>query len=250
MGFHHLGRFLKMHDGLKILLARIMLIAGGFLFFHFGLDWRYGALLVGWAIMTWCILRSYDNWGTVLKRSVLALPFIALVELSLYMLIKPDHYTYWYVAALLFDALILNVPQVLPHYITTLIGTAAAILLIRKQFDAGIGSYTLHDIFLTFFCASYLVILNRDKDKYILVLIKSTVSAMLVVLFFWAFMASDSIIDRYNVPFGYAYGFSCFLGLGFFLVFYNLGKKYFKANNLFKKGNIALPFKCFLNKIL
>ena len=245
-----MGRFLKMHDSLKILLARIMLIAGGFLFFHFGLDWQYGALLVGWAIMTWGILRSYDNWGTVLKRVVLALPFVALVELVLYMLIKPNHYMYWYVAAILFDALILNVPEVLPHYITTLVVTAVSLFLMWKQFDPGIVRYTLLDIFGVFFCASYLIILNANKDKYIWILAKSTISGMLVMLFCWVFTASDGIIDRYNIPFGYAYGFFMFAGSGLFCCFLYSRKKYFKANNLFKKGRIALPLKGFLNKIL
>ena len=68
---------------------------------------------------------------------------------------------------------------------------------------------------------------------------------MLVVLFMWLFMNSDSIIDRYNLPFG-VYVFSCFLGLAFLLVFYAIGKKYSKANSLFKKGKIMTPFEDFL----
>jgi len=241
-----------MHDDFKFLLIRVVAIVVAFLFFCLRLDWRYGVFLVGWPTMTLIILRSYDNWGTVLKRGVLALPFIVLAELSLYMLMKPNHYIYWCTAGLLFDALILNVPQVLPHYITTLIVTAASILLMRKRLDAGIGSYTHSLMFLTSFCVSYLVILNHNKAKYISVLIKSTISGMLFALYFGVFMATDSIIDRYNIPVGYAYGFVYFLGLGFLLVFYILKKryKYFEANNLFKKGNIAFPFKGFLDKIL
>ncbi len=234
-----------MPDGIKIVLFRIIAIAVAFLFFQFGFDWRYGALLACWIIMTWFILRAYDDWGTLLKRCVLSLPFIALLELGLYAFIRPEHYTYWYSAAILFDALLLNVPKTLPHYITTLFVMAASILLVQKQLDAGIGSYTYSSIFLVFFCASYLLILNRNKDKYISILIKSTISGMLVLLLAWIFMTSGNMIDRHNISSGYAYAFLCFLGLIFFLVFYALGKKYFKANNLFKKGKILKPFEDF-----
>ena len=91
--------------------------------------------------------------------------------------------------------------------------------------------------------------LNYNKDKHLLVLIKSSISGMLGVLFIWIFMLVHKIIDQHNVSSGYAYIFSCFLGLIIFLVFYKLGEKYFKTNNLFKKGKIALSFKAVLDKI-
>lgn len=240
-----------MDDGIKIILFRIALVAGIALFYFLGFDWHFGALLVAWLIMTWVILRTYDDWSSFLKRCMLSLPFVALLQLSLFLTINPEPYTYWYSAALLFDALLLNVPKVLFHYITTFFGVAAqiSISLTRKQFDASIDFYTYTHIFLIFFCASYLLILNLNKDSYILVLIKSSIFGMVIVLFSWIFMTSESIRVRHNIAFSYAFGFSCFMGLIFFFVLYNLGKKYFRANSLFKKGKIVEPVGYLMNKL-
>ena len=82
--------------------------------------------------------------------------------------------------------------------------------------------------------------------KYGATLIKAFVAALLIVLFFAFFMASYKYMNRHNIPFGTAFAFSCLLGVVFFIVFYNLGKDYFKANNLFKKGKITQSFEGFL----
>jgi len=225
-----------MPDGIKVLLSRIALIVGAALFYYFGFDYRYGALLVFWIIVTWLILRSYDDWETFLKRCVLAVPFISLVELGLYVFLRPDLFTYWYSGVLLFFALLINVPKVLlwSHYFTiSLIITALVSLDYKKLYSF---------IFVTFFFASYLLIMNRKQEKHIPILIKSSISAMLITLFLWIFMVSNSFMSRHNVTLGIDIGFYCFLGLCFFLVFYILGKKHFKANDLFKKGNIFSGF--------
>ena len=231
-----------MDDSIKALLIRLIVIIVAFLFFSLGIDWRYGALFALWLIMTFLILRAYDDWKSFLRKCLLSLPFISIVELCLFLLIHPEHYTYWYTAAILFDALILKVPKLLLHYITTSFVAALSILLAYKKAEVDISLYVFCQIFLAFFCASYLLILNRSKDKFIYVLIKSIISAALVTLFMFIFTVSDDIADQYNIPLWYSYVFSCILGLVFFIVFYNLGKKYFKTNNLFKRGKILLPF--------
>jgi len=83
-----------MPDSIKVLLFRIAMVAGAALFCWFGFDHRYGALLIFALVITWFVFRAYDDWGTFLKRCVLTVPFVALIELSLYMFISPDRATY------------------------------------------------------------------------------------------------------------------------------------------------------------
>lgn len=231
-----------MPDSIKILLLRIMMIVGAFLFYYFGSDYRYGALLVGGVIMTGLIMRTYDDWDTFLKRVMLSIPFIAMVELSLYILLRPDRFTYWFSAVLLFVALIINIPKpfLLSHYFTMVLvtGVLLSISLISKLPEIGIGFYTYGSLFISFFCASYLLIMNRNQKTYVPLLAKSFIAGLLITLFFWIFMISDNFMSQHEVSLAIEIGFYCFMGLLFFLIFYNLGKQYFKANDLFKKGDI------------
>jgi hypothetical protein len=205
-----------MPDSIKMLLIRLAAIAGAFAFFYFSLDWRYGAVLVVWVVMTWFILRSYDDWFTVFKRCVLSLPFIAVFELTLYTVVRPERYMYWYSTAILFDALLINVPKLLPHYIVATVVGIASTVLVSGRLDRSRDYYACSSIFLAFFCGFYLLILNGSNEGYITVLIKSFISGVLVVLLSEAFMVSYGIVKSHDLPLGYAYGFSCVLGLAFF----------------------------------
>jgi len=242
-----------MPDGIKILLIRIAAVAGAALFCCLGFDHRYGPLLIFALVITWFVFRSYDDWGTFLKRCVLTLPFVVLTEVGLYAFIAPDRWTYWYSGVLIFEALLINAPAISAHYFVTLLSAGAVIFLglVRRLWPGHIALYSYCLIYAIFFYASYLLILNRKQTEinYWSVLMKALFSALLMVLLFGTFMVSHSFMKHRNIPFEIAFAFSCFLGGVFFIVFYYLGKDYFKANQLFRKGKITESFEDFLTSL-
>jgi len=240
-----------MSGSVKMLFVRMAAVVGAVLFCCLGYEPRYGSLLVLVFVMTWFIFRSYDDWSTFLKRCVLTFPFVVLTGLSVYAFIGPDRWIYWYYGALVFDALLINARDVRAHYLVTLLSTTTLIFWesARNLWPANSTFCSYGFVFVFLFYGSYLLMLNgkRDGFKYGATLLKALVAALLIVLFFAFFMVSYRYMNRHNFSFETAFAFSCFLGVIFFVVFYNLGKDYFKANTLFKKGKIMQSLEGFLS---
>ena len=221
-----------MDDGIKVVFFRIALIAGAVLFSCLGIPPQYGVFMAIWLIMTWLILRSYDDWGTFLKRCMLAVSFVVLYELSFYMFFPLDLFDYCASGVLLFILLLVNIPRAFlwPHYFTSTLIIAALELINHKH----PYSFT----FVVFFFASYLAIMNRKQKRYIPVLIKSSIPGALAVLLTWVFTTSNSFMDLYKVSSETSKSFCFLLGFCFFVVFSYFARKFSKANDLFKKGQI------------
>ena len=156
-----------MPDSIKILLIRIAAIGAAGLFCCLGFDYRYGALLIFALVIGWFVFRTYDDWGTFLKRCALAVPFVFLTELSLHAVIAPDRVIYWCSGVLIFEALLINARRISAHYFVTLLSAAVLILvgLLRRLWPGHIALYSYCLIYVIFFYASYLLILNRKQTE-------------------------------------------------------------------------------------
>lgn len=239
-----------MPDGLKVVLFRLALVAGAAAATVIGLNPRWGVLVLAFSILFWGVLRTYDDWTSFLKRCLLAIPFIVLAEIGLHLFLRPAHYNYWGIGGLLSLMLLLNVQKAWPHYCITLLTLTAAIttVIIREKWDTGFTYFIFGSVFLTFFYASYFGMLSRKSD-YIFLMIRSAVAGMLGFLFTWVFIILHRLPTQNEFSPELYYGFFCLLGLCCFLVFYGLGKKYFKGNDLFQKGRIIDSTCAYLEEI-
>jgi hypothetical protein len=230
----------EMPGGLKVLLFRLVLVAGAAAATVIGLNPRWGVLIIAFSILFWGVLRTYDDWTSFIKRCLSAIPFIVLAEIGLHLFLRPARYNYWGIGGFLSLMLLLNVQKAWPHYCITLLTltAATATVIIREKWDAGITYFLFGSVFLTFFYASYFGMLNRKSD-YTFLTIRSAVAGMLGMLFAWIFIVLHRLPTQDEFSPEIYFGFFCLLGLCCFLVFYGLGKKYCKDNDLFQKGQIT-----------